>query len=268
MEDATRRRHFFHHGSPVSPSPPSSPTPLHSPSSLPYPNPSSFTHANALQGNEAEKRDCHWCQLRSFPNHATYPITVVNDLTSDTLPRDFRFIHEAVLRAGVDPAEASFRSGCECARDADCRYKRCACQADVEVEGLGEESSGDDEVVGAGRVQVYAYQTAGARAGMLSARMLQEDCDAVIYECHSGCACSAECPNRVVERGRRIPLQIFRTTNRGWGESLPFLSYLHPLSSPPLFTPPLHSFLLHSLLYHKLTLTLTLTPQASAQQST
>lgn len=89
---------------------------------------------------------------------------------------------------------------------------------------------------------------------MLSARMLQEDCDAVIYECHSGCACSAECPNRVVERGRRIPLQIFRTEGRGWGEFLCFrslllltLAFLNPSS-----TTNSHS-------HH---------PQASAQQST
>jgi hypothetical protein len=45
-----------------------------------------------------------------------------------------------------------------------------------------------------------------------------------IYECHAGCACSVDCKNRVVERGRKIPLQIFRTTDgRGWG-MLPFLS--------------------------------------------
>lgn len=72
---------------------------------------------------------------------------------------------------------------------------------------------------------------------MLSARMLQEDCDAVIYECHSGCACSAECPNRVVERGRRIPLQIFRTEGRGWGEFFRFLS-LPLLTSPRLIPSP------------------------------
>jgi histone-lysine N-methyltransferase SUV39H len=40
-----------------------------------------------------------------------------------------------------------------------------------------------------------------------------------IYECHSGCACSKDCRNRVVERGRKIPLDLFRTSDgRGWGE--------------------------------------------------
>ncbi|KAG5953538.1 Histone-lysine N-methyltransferase, H3 lysine-9 specific dim-5 [Claviceps arundinis] len=36
-----------------------------------------------------------------------------------------------------------------------------------------------------------------------------------IYECHQGCCCTRDCPNRVVERGRTVPLQIFRTDDRG-----------------------------------------------------
>ncbi len=39
-----------------------------------------------------------------------------------------------------------------------------------------------------------------------------------IYECHAECGCGIDCPNRVVERGRQVPLQIFRTESRGWGE--------------------------------------------------
>lgn len=39
-----------------------------------------------------------------------------------------------------------------------------------------------------------------------------------IWECNSRCKCSNDCPNRVVQKGRQVPLTIFRTTNkRGWG---------------------------------------------------
>lgn len=39
-----------------------------------------------------------------------------------------------------------------------------------------------------------------------------------IFECNRLCKCSQDCPNRVVQRGCKIPLTIFRTTNgRGWG---------------------------------------------------
>ncbi|NXY80760.1 SUV91 methyltransferase, partial [Glareola pratincola] len=39
-----------------------------------------------------------------------------------------------------------------------------------------------------------------------------------IYECNSRCRCGADCPNRVVQKGIRYDLCIFRTGNgRGWG---------------------------------------------------
>ncbi|XP_037582415.1 histone-lysine N-methyltransferase SUV39H2-like isoform X1 [Dermacentor silvarum] len=39
-----------------------------------------------------------------------------------------------------------------------------------------------------------------------------------IFECNRLCRCDMNCPNRVVQRGCKIPLTIFRTTNgRGWG---------------------------------------------------
>ena len=38
-----------------------------------------------------------------------------------------------------------------------------------------------------------------------------------IYECNWKCSCPMDCVNRVVQHGRKIPLCIFRTNNRGWG---------------------------------------------------
>ncbi|KAK3102045.1 hypothetical protein FSP39_008354 [Pinctada imbricata] len=39
-----------------------------------------------------------------------------------------------------------------------------------------------------------------------------------IYECNKRCKCGPECPNRVVQLGRKFKLCIFRTKNgRGWG---------------------------------------------------
>jgi histone-lysine N-methyltransferase SUV39H len=39
----------------------------------------------------------------------------------------------------------------------------------------------------------------------------------VIYECNSKCGCGEECTNRVVQCGRQILLEIYKTPNRGWG---------------------------------------------------
>lgn len=38
-----------------------------------------------------------------------------------------------------------------------------------------------------------------------------------IYECNSRCNCGASCKSRLVQKGRRVPLTIFKTPNRGWG---------------------------------------------------
>lgn len=167
---------------------------------------------------------CHWCQLRVFPSAQQYPVTIVNK-TGDgaELPRDFRFITQSVLMSGVEAAGDSFRSGCACSSGEDCKYDGCECLSDMDSED--EQSSGDDseheKSAGSHRQPPrkrpkLAYYSSGPRAGLLRSRYL--DSRAPIYECHDGCSCSREtCPNRVVERGRKIPLQIFRTEDRGWG---------------------------------------------------
>jgi histone-lysine N-methyltransferase SUV39H len=38
-----------------------------------------------------------------------------------------------------------------------------------------------------------------------------------IYECNANCRCGPACKSRVVQRGRRVPLTIFKTPNQGWG---------------------------------------------------
>ncbi|KAL2281313.1 hypothetical protein FJTKL_11732 [Diaporthe vaccinii] len=72
-------------------------------------------------------------------------------------------------------------------------------------------------VGGASRKKRFAYHSQGAKRGLLRSSYLNSR--APIYECHEACRCPQEyCPNRVVERGRKVPLQIFRTAdNRGWG---------------------------------------------------
>lgn len=38
-----------------------------------------------------------------------------------------------------------------------------------------------------------------------------------IYECNLNCNCGPACKSRVVQKGRKVPLTIFKTANRGWG---------------------------------------------------
>ncbi|KAH8120152.1 hypothetical protein DFH11DRAFT_36604 [Phellopilus nigrolimitatus] len=38
-----------------------------------------------------------------------------------------------------------------------------------------------------------------------------------VVECNESCACSRMCGNRVAQKPRKIPLEIFKTQNNGWG---------------------------------------------------
>ncbi|KAK7398359.1 hypothetical protein QQX98_012253 [Neonectria punicea] len=161
-------------------------------------------YRHGKEGQEDEKYNCHWCQIRSFPTHKTSPITVVNEVNTEIL-KDFRFIDSNVLGHGVEPAE----------------FTGCLCLADLEDEENDDDDGGDGMDLDGPRTsrKAYAYHTRGSKAGLLRSRLL--DSKVPIYECHQGCACSVNCPNRVVERGRTIPLQIFRTPDRGWGVRSP-----------------------------------------------
>jgi histone-lysine N-methyltransferase SUV39H len=127
-----------------------------------------------------------------------------------------------VYRDGVKPAEDNFRSGCDCRDDLECQYGGCQCLSDLLDEEEDEDEDEDDEdamaVDGTDyslRKKKYAYHLHGTKKGLMRSEML--DTKLPLYECHESCSCSANCPNRVVEQGRTVPLQIFRTKNRGWG---------------------------------------------------
>ncbi len=81
-----------------------------------------------IQADAGGKAACHFCQIRSFATHADYPISIVNE-TDDgaVLHPDFRFIERSILGRGVEVAEESFRTGCECVDDEDCMYSACLC---------------------------------------------------------------------------------------------------------------------------------------------
>jgi histone-lysine N-methyltransferase SUV39H len=154
-----------------------------------------------------ERERCHQCQYRSFSNWAKYPISVTNDVDEEALPYNFRFIETAILGADVEVPDEEFHTGCECEKDVDCMFKDCQCLQEMK------ETDADEHG------KIYSYHSQGDRKECLRGAKLESRDP--IYECHAGCACSSACSNRVVERGRKIPLNIFKTDDgRGWGTFL------------------------------------------------
>lgn len=133
----------------------------------------------------------------------------MNEVDDEVLPANFRFIEHSILREGVEAAENDFRTGCECQDDWGCQRRGCHCLQDMAIDDDDMDEDGADE-------KIYVYHGIGKRKECLRGKVLESRHP--IYECHASCACSVDCANRVVERGRKIPLQIFRTDNgRGWG---------------------------------------------------
>ncbi|XP_053908232.1 histone-lysine N-methyltransferase SUV39H1 isoform X3 [Cuculus canorus] len=113
-------------------------------------------------------------------------IMVENEVDLHGPPSDFVYINEYKVGAGVNLVPVAV--GCECG---DCLANA--------VGGCCPGASSNK----------FAYNEAGQvciRAGL------------PIYECNSRCRCGADCPNRVVQKGIRYDLCIFRTGDgRGWG---------------------------------------------------
>ncbi|TVY24457.1 Histone-lysine N-methyltransferase,H3 lysine-9 specific [Lachnellula hyalina] len=149
-----------------------------------------------------EKAKCHWCQLRAFSTSKTFPVAIVNDVDSDFIPRDFVLIENCEPGKGIELPDPEFCVGCECTDHDTCKSDECSCLQDMTVLDETDEDK-------------YVYESKGGK-DTLRADYL--DTREPIYECHDKCYCGENCPNRVVERGRKITLQIFRTEdNRGWG---------------------------------------------------
>jgi hypothetical protein len=107
-------------------------------------------------------------------------------------PLDFELIRELRLSEDVPVKDSDFLFGCSCPASGCTDPTVCDCVKDQIP-------------------QQFAYKNGVIIAGF--------DNQNVIYECNSKCACTIECGNRVVERGRQVELQLFRTQNKGWGGS-------------------------------------------------
>lgn len=107
-------------------------------------------------------------------------VTVLNEVDSE-LPNDFIYVNRLKYTSPVQPPDPDFLPGCDCNQFEDCKR---------------------------GCHDVVTYDDYG--------RLLINQGTA-IYECNLACECGPKCTNRVVQRGREIPLQVFKTKSKGWG---------------------------------------------------
>ncbi|MCJ1439200.1 hypothetical protein MMC27_008591 [Xylographa pallens] len=142
------------------------------------------------------------------------PVTLFNNIDDSTPPTNFQFIDQYVFGPGTKRVDKEFRSGCTCyqdSREAGCSSLSCECLEDT---AIGENGKSDG----------FAYYGSGPKTGLLRYKYLRTR--NAIYECNELCSCNDNCKSRVVQKGRQIPLDIFKTRNRGWGK---LSSPVHPI---------------------------------------
>ncbi|XP_020791471.2 LOW QUALITY PROTEIN: histone-lysine N-methyltransferase SETMAR [Boleophthalmus pectinirostris] len=116
------------------------------------------------------------------------PILIEKNVVSSTIPQ-FQYSPENVQGPGwaVDPSEVTL-PGCSCVSHS-CVLESCSC---LQTHG-------------------QAYH---------QGRLLVQHTDLYVtpvFECNALCLCGDSCYNRVVQVGVRHKVEIFWTTNRGWG---------------------------------------------------
>ncbi|KAG9085872.1 hypothetical protein FS749_004047 [Ceratobasidium sp. UAMH 11750] len=130
-------------------------------------------------------------------------ITFTNDSdTPDALPMlntKFKY-SEMDLKWGPEVGPDSFDgmfASCRCSDQ--CEWaNQCGCQ-DPLFEDIVEVPRG---------LHKFAYNSKG---------LFRLDHQGVVIECNKSCRCASNCPNRVAQQPRSVPLDIFTPSIRGWG---------------------------------------------------
>lgn len=169
-------------------------------------------HMRGIPKYYEEEARCHYCQIRSISLNLKYPITIFNEVDNDGLPETFQFVDRVVPNASIPLTDEAFITSCECdpeLADSPCVTHNCSCLADIDHGKLP-------------GLKKNAYHRDGKLRGVyLNGRF-------PIYECGPKCMCDGRCPNRVVQKGRTVALEIFKTENgRGWGKVSSQISQSH-----------------------------------------
>lgn len=135
------------------------------------------------------------------------PLTFTNDVNERKLGGKFQFIADYILRKGVSRVRPGSSTGCRC--KGVCLPNECSCLLkDLDVT---EDESGFSGKITT-RVQTYKFSK---EHGPLLQHAYIENYSRTseITECNQLCGCGPDCWNRVVQKGRKIPLEIFQTPN-------------------------------------------------------
>lgn len=140
------------------------------------------------------------------------PITITNDIDGRGLNGKFQFISEYVIREGVKRQPAHLNGHINCSRSCvggDCSPYTCGCMRNEKTQ------------LANGGAPVPTYRQRPDGLIVLTETFLRlsktEHAKSEIVECNTNCHCDETCFNRVVQKGRTLPLEIYMTRFCGFG---------------------------------------------------
>lgn len=174
------------------------------------------TLSNSLQNLSLGRELIHPTQsamdilTNRFDERVDPPITFVNEINDKRLHGKFQFIDRYVLGEKVKVAPTATNSGCPCV---DCSLSTCLCFSKT----IKDESRKQPVTK-----QIRTYKRRPDGLVVLSDEYIAKELDPTnlhfeITECNERCGCSSDCWNRVVGKGRTVPLEIFQTAKCGFG---------------------------------------------------
>jgi len=154
------------------------------------------------------------------------PLSFANNVNDRRLNGKFQFTDRYILRTGVREADPGSNYGC---RDCggQCHPSTCEClQKDVDDDDSDDDDDGDDPRGRSGgathREQIQTYVRRADGLVVLSDNYIERELNSdakhfEITECNELCPCGPDCWNRVVGKGRTVPLEIYETEKCGFG---------------------------------------------------
>ncbi|KAL5729184.1 [histone H3]-lysine(4) N-trimethyltransferase [Ranunculus cassubicifolius] len=132
--------------------------------------------------------------------------TVIDDGSNNTtvlpMPWDtFTYVKERLVDASLNCDTESSQLGCACPQST------CSPDACDHVYLFDNDYEDAKDIYGQPMQGRFPYDKEG--------RIILEE-GYVVYECNSSCSCDKTCPNRVLQNGVQVKLEVFKTKNKGW----------------------------------------------------
>ncbi|KAH9306429.1 hypothetical protein KI387_010833, partial [Taxus chinensis] len=114
---------------------------------------------------------------------------------------DFCYITERLLDPSLGLDTKSSQLGCTCTQ------LRCSPESCDHVYLFDNDNDDAEDIYGQRMHGRFPYDNKG--------QIILEE-GYLVYECNSMCSCNKECPNRVLQKGVQVKIEVYKTKQKGW----------------------------------------------------